>query len=515
MKLSNLSIGSRLAAAFALVIALLVICVSLAFAGLDEVGEKMQSIVAKRYTQIDVITQIKNNGNKGLLLVGRILLAKTPEQAKKYMDDYGLIRDANAAKYKQLEELLDSDESQSLFKQQADARKDYGAALKKVFDLVKGGDTQQAMDIYEGDVARLQLRYYALIDKMVELQAKSMEEDAREAQEDTRTGKIRMGVISLLALLIAGGTGVFITGTITRPIQRAIGLAEAVARGDLTQRLESQSKDEVGRLLEALRGMTEGLHRIVTEVRQGTDTISTAASEVASGNHDLSARTEQQASSLEETVAAMEELTVAVKHTADNASLANGKAASASAVAVQGGEVVGEVISTMSSIADSSKRIVEIISVIDGIAFQTNILALNAAVEAARAGEQGRGFAVVAAEVRSLAQRSAVAAKEIKTLIAHSSEQVELGGRMVEQAGQTMQQVVASIKQVTDIVAEISASSQEQSAGIAQINSAMAQMDDSTQKNAALVEQGTAAASSLQGQAGQLADVVRTFRLSE
>jgi methyl-accepting chemotaxis protein len=513
MKLSNLSIGARLTLAFSLVIVLLALCVSLAFSGLDQISGKMQSIVSHRYTQIDVITQIKNNGNKGLLLVGRILLARTPEQAKKHMDEYGLIRDANAARYKQLEALLDSDASRSLFKQQAEARKEYGGALKKVFDLVKAGDTQQALDIYEGDVARLQLSYYALIDKMVDLQASSMQADVQQASADNRTGKLRMGLVSLFALLMAAATGFVITRTITRPIGRAIELAEAVARGDLTQRLESDSKDEIGRLLAALRHMTEGLHRIVTEVRQGTDTINTAASEVASGNQDLSARTEQQASSLEETAAAMEELTMAVRHTADNASLANGKAASASAVAAQGGEVVGQVIRTMSSIADSSKRIVEIISVIDGIAFQTNILALNAAVEAARAGEQGRGFAVVAAEVRSLAQRSAVAAKEIKTLIAHSSEQVEQGGTMVEQAGQTMQQVVASIKQVTDIVAEISASSQEQSAGLAQINSAMAHMDDSTQKNAALVEQGTAAAGSLQNQAHQLAEVARVFRL--
>jgi methyl-accepting chemotaxis protein len=259
--------------------------------------------------------------------------------------------------------------------------------------------------------------------------------------------------------------------------------------------------------------MVENLHRIVTEVRTGADTIANAAQEVAQGNQDLAARTEQQAAALEETASAMEQLTASVRMSADNAGEADRSASSASGIATQGGEVVGQVVQTMSSISAASRRIVEIIGVIDGIAFQTNILALNAAVEAARAGEQGRGFAVVASEVRSLAQRSATAAKEIKRLIDDSVSQVEAGGRMVEQAGQTMQQVVGSIRHVSHIVTEISASSREQSAGIEQVNAAVVQMDDSTQKNASMVEQSTAAARALQEQAHQLNDAVRAFAL--
>jgi len=259
--------------------------------------------------------------------------------------------------------------------------------------------------------------------------------------------------------------------------------------------------------------MNDSLLKIVREVRLGTDTIATASTQIASGNLDLSSRTEEQASSLEETASAMEELTSTVKQNADNARQANQLAVSASAVAQEGGDVVGQVVATMGSINDSSKKIVDIISVIDGIAFQTNILALNAAVEAARAGEQGRGFAVVASEVRSLAQRSAAAAKEIKVLIDDSVEKVTSGSKLVEQAGSTMAEVVGSVRRVTDIVGEISAASQEQSTGIEEVNRAITQMDEVTQQNAALVEEAAAAAQSLQDQAGKLAQVVGVFKL--
>ena len=265
--------------------------------------------------------------------------------------------------------------------------------------------------------------------------------------------------------------------------------------------------------MQALQEMNHSLVGMVGQVRSGTDTIATASSQIAAGNMDLSSRTEQQASSLEETAASMEELTTTVKQNADNARQANQLAAAASAVAVKGGAVVSQVVDTMASINDSSKKIVDIISVIDGIAFQTNILALNAAVEAARAGEQGRGFAVVATEVRNLAQRSAAAAKEIKTLIGDSVDKVAAGSKLVGEAGNTMDEVVASVRRVTDIMGEITAASVEQSAGIEQVNQAIAQMDEVTQQNAALVEEAAAAAHSLQDQAGSLAQVVGVFRL--
>jgi methyl-accepting chemotaxis protein len=303
--------------------------------------------------------------------------------------------------------------------------------------------------------------------------------------------------------------------SITRPLNEAVKVAKTVAAGDLTSNIDMhQANDEPGLLLHALREMNDYLMRIVGEVRSDAEVINTASGEIASGNMDLSARTESQASALEETASSMEELTATVKQNADHAVEANKLAVSASEVAVKGKTVVSQVVETMSSINVSSKKIVDIIGVIDGIAFQTNILALNAAVEAARAGEQGRGFAVVATEVRSLAQRSANAAKEIKVLIDDSVGRVESGTRLVDQAGATMDEIVDSIQRVTHIIAEITSASHEQSAGIEQINQAIMQMDDTTQQNAALVEEAAAATASLQDQANNLAQVVSVFKLN-
>ncbi|MFH0785284.1 MAG: methyl-accepting chemotaxis protein [Pseudomonadota bacterium] len=298
-------------------------------------------------------------------------------------------------------------------------------------------------------------------------------------------------------------------------LDKAIDVSKQIAAGDLTVKIEVDSHDETGQLLMSLKEMNEGLAIIVGEVRTGADSIATATEQIAAGNTDLSQRTEEQAAALEETASSMEELTSTVKQNADNAQQANQLAISASGVAVKGGDVINKVVDTMKSITDSSRKISDIIGVIDGIAFQTNILALNAAVEAARAGEQGRGFAVVAAEVRSLAQRSAAAAKEIKTLIEDSVNKVQDGSKLVEEAGHTTQEIVTSIKRVTDIMAEISAASLEQSSGIEQVNTAITQMDDVTQQNAALVEQAAAAAESLEEQAQQMVQVVTRFKLEE
>ena len=307
----------------------------------------------------------------------------------------------------------------------------------------------------------------------------------------------------------------FIARSITRPMHHAIKVAQSVAAGDLSTRIEVENRNETGQLMQALKDMNASLLQTVRQVRTGTDTIASASAQIASGNLDLSQRTEQQASSLEETAASMEELTSTVKQNADNARQANQLAQSASQVALQGGTVVAQVVDTMGSINTSSRKIVDIISVIDGIAFQTNILALNAAVEAARAGEQGRGFAVVATEVRSLAQRSAAAAKEIKALIDDSVSKVDTGSQLVAQAGSTMEQIVASIRRVTDIMGEITAASREQTLGIEQVNQAIGEMDGVTQQNAALVEQAAAAAHALQDQANNLAQVVSIFKIGD
>ena len=320
--------------------------------------------------------------------------------------------------------------------------------------------------------------------------------------------------ILVIALVVSAAISIFMSRMIVRPLRNVIATAGRIASGDLTSKIQVKGRDETAELLHALKDMNESLVKIVGEVREGTDSISTASKQIAAGNADLSQRTEEQASSLEETASSMEELTSTVKQNAENARQANQLAAGASVVAVKGGAVVGQVVTTMSSINESSKKIVDIISVIDGIAFQTNILALNAAVEAARAGEQGRGFAVVASEVRNLAQRSAAAAKEIKTLIGDSVNKVEDGTRLVDEAGKTMEEIVSAVKRVTDIMAEITAASQEQSAGIEQVNQAITQMDEVTQQNAALVEEAAAAAESMQEQAQNLTQAVAVFRLT-
>jgi len=323
----------------------------------------------------------------------------------------------------------------------------------------------------------------------------------------------RSGQFSMLVLALGAFVSWRLTRGITRPLSEALRMAQTVAASDLSRDFEVTTKDEIGQLMQALKVMNASLSGMVGQVRTGTDTIATASSQMVAGNQDLSSRTEQQASALEETAASMEELTSTVKQNADNARQANQLAVSASSVAVKGGAVVSQVVGTMGAINTSSRKIVDIIGVIDGIAFQTNILALNAAVEAARAGEQGRGFAVVAAEVRSLAQRSAAAAKEIKTLIGDSVQKVEEGSKQVAEAGRTMDEIVDSVKRVTDIMAEIEAASREQTSGIEQINQAITQMDQVTQQNAALVEEAAAAAQSLQEQASGLSQVVSVFKL--
>jgi methyl-accepting chemotaxis protein len=321
------------------------------------------------------------------------------------------------------------------------------------------------------------------------------------------------GVVVLLSISIGAWLAVSITRSITFPLTQAVEMAETVAKGDLTQRARDAAQDETGRLLEALGHMADSLGRIVAEVRVSSDSIATGSAQIAAGNQDLSGRTEQQASSLQETAASMEELTGTVRQSADNARQANQLATAASAAAAKGGEVVGQVVTTMDEITQSSRRITEIINVIDGIAFQTNILALNAAVEAARAGEQGRGFAVVAGEVRNLAQRSAQAAREIKAMISDSTGRVESGSRLVAEAGNSMNEIVTQVRRVTDLIGEITSAAVEQSSGIDQVNEAVTQMDRMTQQNAALVEQSAAAATTLQEQAHKLADAVGTFRI--
>ena len=380
--------------------------------------------------------------------------------------------------------------------------------------MVAEGNKEEAQLKYLFSVRALQTKYLAALDAFVAAQNTAMEAaGTASAEQAQRTGWLILG----LALAATGASivvGWLATRSITRPLTRAVEVARRVAAGDLSSRIEVRTQDETGQLMAALREMNEGLRGIVGDVRQGTESIASASTEIATGNQDLSSRTEAQAASLEHTHAAIRELAETVRHNADNARQASELAGSASHVASAGGEVVTQVVQTMGAIEVASRKVVDIIAVIDGIAFQTNILALNAAVEAARAGEQGRGFAVVAGEVRTLAQRSATAAREIKQLIGVSVDEVTRGTELVGRAGTTMEDLVASVRRVTDIVGEIAAASQAQQQGIDSVSRSIEQIDQGTQQNAALVEQAAAAAESLKSQAATLEDTVRQFRLA-
>jgi len=406
-------------------------------------------------------------------------------------------------------------EESAILKDLNDAFAKYVGARSKWFELYGSGKMEEASKFRAEHLTPAGGATVKALGSLVDLQQKSAQAEGQATVATMSQERILLVSLSGLAILAAAVLAWLLARSITRPLKQALDIARRVAAGDLTSEVEVKSKDETGMLLQALKDMNDSLKKIVGEVRGSTDSISTASKQIASGNADLSSRTEEQASSLEETASSMEELTSTVKQNTENAKQANQLAAGASEVAVKGGTVVGQVVQTMASINDSSKKIADIISVIDGIAFQTNILALNAAVEAARAGEQGRGFAVVATEVRTLAQRSAAAAKEIKELISDSVHKVEDGTKLVDEAGKTMGEIVTAVKRVTDVMAEIAAASQEQSSGIEQVNQAITQMDEATQQNAALVEEASAAAESMQEQAQNLAEAVAVFKLAQ
>jgi methyl-accepting chemotaxis protein len=414
-------------------------------------------------------------------------------------------------------EALSTDEDKRLMAELGGVRKAYVDSRDGINKAKAAGNMEEAAKLMEKDYQPAAKGYEAMLQKLLEHQNKEIDNAARRIDEIAAQSRNLQILLAVLTVAFSVAFAWWLATGITGPMRNAVNLARRVADGDLTGEHGGGSgtyaKDETGQLLQALQDMHQGLVRIVSQVRSGTDAITAASGEIASGNLDLSSRTEQQASSLEETASSMEELTSTVRQNADNAREANQMAMAASDVARKGGEAVSDVVGTMQSIDESSRKIVDIIGVIDGIAFQTNILALNAAVEAARAGEQGRGFAVVASEVRNLAQRSAAAARDIKTLIGDSVDKVGAGTRQVAQAGATMQEVVASIERVTAIMGDITHASQEQSAGIDQVNGAITEMDNATQQNAALVEQAAAAAQSMQDQAGELAQAVSVFKL--
>ena len=514
MKLSNLSVGMRLGSSFGVILVITALIAATGMwriASLQDASERVATQEIEQQTLVeDWASDIRLNWVRTEAFLKAIDLG--------YMEKLTADTQATAAgmdaKVKRIDALVQGEQARGLLTQIAAARTAYSDKLNEIRELHRGGEPN-VPTMVDKDLRPLADNYLQSLDVL----RKAMSTQLAASQADTstlaRASQVLLGIATLVAVVLGALLALSVTRSIVRPVQRGKQAAESIADGDLTYPIETSGTDETGQLLQALATMQSRLSTIVGHVRHNAEGVATASVEIATGNNDLSARTEQQASALQQTAASMEELGSTVRQNADNARQANQLAMSASTVAQQGGDVVAEVVDTMKGINDSSRKIADIISVIDGIAFQTNILALNAAVEAARAGDQGRGFAVVAGEVRSLAQRSAEAAKEIKGLIGTSVERVERGTALVDKAGATMTEVVGAIRRVTDIMGEISAASSEQSQGVAQVGDAISQMDQTTQQNAALVEQSAAAADSLKTQAGQLVDAVAVFRLSE
>ncbi|MBP6365917.1 MAG: MCP four helix bundle domain-containing protein [Nitrosomonas sp.] len=512
--LQNLTIKSRLVFVISLLSLLLVGVGSLGGYGLNQINSAFKSVYEDRTIPLGDLGLIVDRMQRVRLNTATSAYGRNAELVKQQqtMTDQ---RDAEVANFWQKFMATNlTPEEATLAENFTQHWKAYTESRNRTVSLATAGDYDAAIANMTGDAGAKFTAAHEIALKLLTLQRDESAKEYAEAQKQYEEILLISSVVIALGIFLAIIIGFLLIRAIVAPLTEAITIANAVASGDLTSRIEVNSTNETGRLLQALKTMNDNLVDLVGKVRMSTDSIATASSEIASGNSDLSQRTEEQASSLEETASSMEELTSTVKQNADNARQANQLASGASEIAVKGGTVVGQVVQTMSSINESSKKIVDIISVIDGIAFQTNILALNAAVEAARAGEQGRGFAVVATEVRTLAQRSAAAAKEIKELINDSVRKVEDGTRLVDEAGATMDEIVSAVKRVTDIMSEISAASDEQSSGIEQVNQAVTQMDEVTQQNAALVEEAAAAAESMQEQAQSLTQAVTLFKLS-
>ncbi len=519
--LNNLKVGTRLALGFALVLVLLIVVTAVGIMRMAQIQDRLDKVVSVSNVSTGLVIDMRNNVSDRVASLRVLTLMTDPadmepemvkfkEQTKKY--------DEAQKKLSTLFAAHASDKEKALLAQIKEFEGQAMPAIQKASELYLANNAMDATRVMIREVRPVQKKWMEALDQLAIQEEKQNAQSKTDAESEFQNARNFM----IVMLLTAVAMGVAAAWVIARSLRKQLGgepaytaaIAGSIAHGDLSISIETEESDR-GSLLVEMKEMRNSLVGIVEQVRRGTETIGTASREIAAGNIDLSSRTELQASSLEKTASAMEELTSTVKQNADNARQANALAATASDVARKGGEVVSQVVGTMGEINSSASKISDIIGVIDGIAFQTNILALNAAVEAARAGEQGRGFAVVASEVRNLAQRSAAAAKEIKTLIGDSVEKVERGSKLVGQAGVTMDEVVTSVKRVTDIMSEIANASAEQSAGIEQVNMSIIEMDSMTQQNAALVEEAAAAAQSLQDQASELARVVSIFKLSE
>jgi methyl-accepting chemotaxis protein len=511
--LSNIKIGQRLALGFAIVLGLSILTTVLGIVKLNAVADAAQQMLDEPIRKDRLISGWSSNIALAVQRTTAIIKSSDPSLVEVFAANAAETDKKAAAYLQEIEPLLTSADEKQAFAEMIEVRKNYKGGRQKAIALKEAGQLQESSEVHDKVYIPAAQAYQAGIARLVKIQrdrVDALSGDIQSIKRESRRAVILLGVLSTaFGIACAWWLG----RSIVKPVREAVEVAQRVAAGDLGADPQVTSGDEIGQLQAALKHMNDQLRRMVRDIRGGSDEIATASSQIAAGNHDLSSRTEQQAGALEETASSMEELNSTVTQTADNARQASQLAATASIVAGRGGAVVAQVVETMASIDASSKKIADIIGVIDSIAFQTNILALNAAVEAARAGEQGRGFAVVASEVRNLAHRSAAAAKEIKELITDSVGKVNTGAGLVGEAGATMTEIVGSVKRVTDIIGEITAATEEQRAGIGQINQAVNQMDQVTQQNAALVEEAAAASNAMQEQAQQLARVVSVFKL--
>ena len=510
MKLRN-----KMALCMAIVFVLFTVAVATAISGMRNASERFDSFIERDQAFLTATTSLYAQGLQMGQALRNIILDPGNQQGH---TNLASAREAFGKELSVAQSLARSDAAAAATLSNMQALHEKRSSVQDRVVMLAKQDQAEAIALLTSEETPLWRQARADLLKLIKEKNEAVEVAKTALAEHTRTMLMLSLVLAAGAIVIGAAVAFWLTRDVTRQLggepDYAAAIATAIAAGDLTVRIDVDDERNSGSLMFAMRKMQQSLAALVSKVRDGTDTITTASGEIAAGNLDLSARTEEQASSLEETAASMEELTSTVQQNTENVRQANELATKASEVAVKGGDVVDQVVGTMGSINESAKRIVDIIGVIDSIAFQTNILALNAAVEAARAGEQGRGFAVVASEVRNLAQRSAAAAKEIKALIGDSVDKVDAGSKLVTSAGETMNEVVASVKRVTDIMSEITIAGQEQSAGIAQVNQAIAQMDQVTQQNAALVEEAAAAAHSMQEQAQELLAVVSTFKLA-
>ena len=515
--MDKLKVSTRLSLGFGILILLMLIMGATALVKVSAVHQAFKLVVDDRVPKVAEINDIKGDVNQIARSMRNMVILSDATEIKKELAKVEAAREANAQRLDRLRVRITTEQGKAELSKVADARARYAPLQGKFVGLVAEGKTEDAKTMLVSEVRTAQQAYFAALDGFLKFQSELMKQSADAADAQVASMTVAIWVIGVIALVMGVLTATWIVRSLSRQLGgepgAAADLARAVAQGDLTARIDLKPGDSTS-LMASLQEMQTSLVKVVGNVRQNSESVASASSQISQGNNDLSQRTEEQASALEETAASMEQLGSTVRQNADNAKQANQLALGASAVAIKGGEVVSQVVETMKGINDSSRKIADIIGVIDGIAFQTNILALNAAVEAARAGEQGRGFAVVASEVRSLAGRSAEAAKDIKSLIGASVERVEEGSALVAQAGATMTEVVDSIKRVTDIMGEISAASVEQSAGVSQVAEAVSQMDQVTQQNAALVEESAAAAESLKTQAQALVQTVAVFTLT-